>query len=81
MPDRGQVRREQAAETRSGQAAEAPRGVEPRHHRAAHRGDHVHGHAVHRHVQAAVRGAERQQGQPERDRGARERREQQRAAQ
>jgi hypothetical protein len=81
MPDRGQVRGEQAAKARASQAAEAPGRVESRHHRTADRGDHVHGDAVHRDVQAPVRGTEHQQGQPERQRGMRERREQQRGGQ
>jgi hypothetical protein len=64
----GQVRGEQAAEGRSGQAAEAPRGVETRHHRAPQRGDHVDRDAVHGHVEEAVGGAEDGEQEPERDR-------------
>ncbi len=64
---RGQVRREQAADPGAGQAAEAPRGVEPRHYRAAQRGHQVDRDTVHGHIEAAVGGPEHQQQEPQRD--------------
>jgi hypothetical protein len=68
VPDGGEVRREQAAQARPGQAAEAPRSVEARHDRPAQRGHQVHGNAVHGHIEAAVSGPEDQQREPERGR-------------
>jgi hypothetical protein len=70
VPEWGQVRREQPAQGRPGQAAEAPRGVEAWHDRPAQRGHQVHGDAVHGHVEAAVRGPEDQQRETERGRRA-----------
>ena len=68
VPDRGQVRREQPAQGRPGQAAEAPRGVKARHERPSQRGHQVHGDAVHGYVEAAVSGPEDQQREAERGR-------------
>lgn len=64
----GEAARDQSAEPGADHAAEAEGGMEARHHGAPERGDQIDRGAVHRHVHPAVRGAEDQQYQAERER-------------
>ena len=67
----GEVRRQEAADARAEQTAQAVRGMEAGHHGAVQGGHEIDRDAVHRHVQAAVGDAEQQQHQAEGERGVR----------